>query len=384
MPGKKNMTNILILKFPHNSSLGGGEKHTLSLVKNLSKKYFNFYLVSSCNVLLEEFKKRNYKYQKVWLGLEPVSVKGLLIFTITLPYTFWRMFFLLVKYKIKYKVDILYCLNLTEKLLATIPAKILGYKIFWMEHLRIEKWLLKNPYQLFYISLSSLVTTITVSNSVKKQLTDLGLKENKVKVIYNGIDTNNFKPLKILDTKHEIQDIITIGSAGRLNTEKGMDYLIKAFKIVLEKYPNTRLHIAGQGPEENNLKKLVRNLNIENKVKFLGYLADKNIPTFYNKIDIFALTSIRRESFGLVAAEAGACEKSSVVTNISGLTEVVENDETGFVVKSKNIEAIAGALIKLIENKELREKFGRNARQRVLENFTEEKMIEEFEKIFVY
>lgn len=375
------MKNILILKFPHNSNLGGGEKHTLSLVENLSKKGFNFYLASSCKVLLEEFEKRKYNFKKVWLGLEPVSIKGLIIFTATLPYTFWRIFFLLIYYKIKHKTNILYCLNLTEKLLAAIPAKLLGYKIFWMEHLRIEKWLLQNPYRPFYILLSNFVTTITVSNSVRKQLINLGLKDNKIKVIYNGINAKKFKPTKIRDTKYKIQNTI-IGSAGRLNIEKGMDCLIKAFKNILKTHPDTQLQIAGQGPEEDNLKKLTQDLNIENNVKFLGYITDNKIPEFYNNIDIFALTPTRRESFGIVAAEAGASGKSSVVTNISGLTEVIEDNKTGLIVESKNIDAISEALIKLIENKELREKFGKNARIKVLENFTEEKMINEFENLF--
>lgn len=373
------MSNVLILKFPHNSNLGGGEKHTLSLVKNLGIKGFNFYLASSCKVLLEEFEKKEYNFKKLWLGLEPVSIKGLLIFTITLPYLFWRILFLLIYYKIKYKTDILYCLTLTEKLAATIPAKLLGYKIFWMEHLRIERWLLQNPYRPLYILLSNLVTTITVSKSVKKQLIELGLEESKVKVIYNGINTEKFK-VKLPTTNHQSQTII--GSAGRLNIEKGMDYLVRAFKIVIDKHANVQLKIAGSGPEESNLKKLARDLNIENNVKFLGYVSDKRMPEFYSKIDAFALTPTRRESFGMVVAEAGASEKPSVVTNISGLTEVIENNKTGLIVESKNVDNIAKALIKLIENKELRESFGENARKRIIDNFTEEKMIENFKELF--
>jgi glycosyltransferase involved in cell wall biosynthesis len=123
-------------------------------------------------------------------------------------------------------------------------------------------------------------------------------------------------------------------------------------------------------------------LNVENNVEFLGYISDKEMSNFYNNIDIFALTPTRRESFGIVAAEAGASYKPSVVTNISGLTEVIENNKTGLIVESKNIDALSEALIRLISNKELREKFGKNARQRVLENFTEEKMINEFENLF--
>ncbi|NQV13450.1 MAG: glycosyltransferase family 4 protein [Parcubacteria group bacterium] len=371
--------NILILKFPHNSALGGGELHTLQLFSALQQRDHKFYLASSCSVLLPEFIKRKWPVQKVWLGREPVSISGLIIFTLLSPYLCWRLFFLLLKYKTKYKTDKLYCLSLTEKLLATVPAKLLGYSVYWMEHLRIERWLRQNPYRFLYVWLSNLTTTITVSQAVKRQLVDLGLKDKNVTVIYNGIDTGKFKPDPLPSTRYS--QLPTIGTVCRLCPEKGVDYLIKAFQQVVKQNPEVELQIAGEGPEKENLQKLASELGLKDKVKFLGFV--KNTPKFLNQIDIFALTPTRREAFGIAAAEASACGKPVVTTNISGLTEVVENNKTGLVVENKNIEQISSALVKLVGDENLRQEMGASGQRRVEKYFTVEKMVGKFEEVFV-
>lgn len=370
--------NILILKFPHSSALGGGELHTLQLFSALKKRGHSFYLSSSCSVLLEKFAQRKWPRQKVWLGREPVSISGLIIFALLSPYLCWRLFFLLLKYKIKHKTNKLYCLSLTEKLLATIPAKLLGYSVFWMEHLRIERWLKQNPYRFLYVWLSNLTTTITVSKAVKRQLVDLGLKDKNVQVIYNGIDTTKFKLDPLPTTRYS--PLVTIGTVCRLCSEKGVDYLIKAFKKVTERNPHVELQIAGEGSEKESLQNLAAKLGVKDKVKFLGFV--ENTPKFLNQLDIFALTPTRRESFGIAAAEASACGKPVVATNISGLVEVVENSQTGLVIESKNIDQVTSALIKLVEDKNLRQDMGAKGRKRVEEHFTAEKMVAEFEKYF--
>ncbi|MBU1177797.1 glycosyltransferase family 4 protein [Patescibacteria group bacterium] len=370
--------NILILKFPHNSALGGGELHTWQLFSALEKRGHKFYLASTCSVLLPEFIKRQWPTQKVWLGREPVSISGLIIFTLLSPYLCWRLFFLLLKYKTKHQTNKLYCLSLTEKLLATIPAKLLGYSVFWMEHLRIERWLRQNPYRFLYVWLSNWASTITVSQAVKKQLVSLGLKEKKVTVIYPGIDTNRFKPDPLPATRYSL--LPTIGTVCRLCPEKGVAYLIKAFQKIAAQNPNVELQVAGEGPEKKNLQKLASKLGVKNKVRFLGFVAD--IPKFLNQIDIFALTPIRRESFGIAAAEASACGKPVVATNISGLAEVVVDGQTGLVVESKNVTQTAQALLQLVKNQGLRDQMGKSGRAHVEKHFTVKRMIDRFENTF--
>ena len=82
------MKNILILKFPYSSLMGGGEKHTITVVDELQKKDFNFFLVSSCKVLLKEFRKRHWYYKKLWAGIEPVTKFSVILFLFIAPIIF--------------------------------------------------------------------------------------------------------------------------------------------------------------------------------------------------------------------------------------------------------------------------------------------------------
>ncbi len=371
--------NILITKFPYNSQMGGGEIHTLQLFSGLKQREHNFYLVSSCNILIEEFKKRAWPHKKAWAGREPVSIKGLVIFTLTAPVVFCRLFFLLLKYKQKYHTDKLYCLTLIEKLLITIPARLLGYSVFWIEHLRIERWLKLNPYLPCYVLNSYFATTIPVSRSVKNQLVNLGLSDKKVAVIYNGIDINKFQPKKPPTDQLKDNKLI-VGTVCRLCPEKGVADLIQAFALAFKKNNNLRLKIVGEGPEKENLVKLSNELRLAEYVYFLGWQED--IPAFLNSLDIFALTPVRRESFGISAAEASACELPVIATNISGLKEVVADQKTGLVVASGNIEKISEAILKLATDSDLRIRMGKAGRQRVLDNFTLKRMIDRFEEVF--
>lgn len=368
---------ILITKFPYNSQMGGGEVHTLQLFSALKQRGHNFYLASSCQVLNSEFLKRSWPTKKVWVGHEPVSIRGIILFSLRLPVTLWQLFFLLLRYRIKHKTKILYCLSLTEKLLATIPARMMGYSVFWIEHLRIERWLQLNPYLICYIFNSYFAKSIAVSQSVKNQLAELGLSKKKVEVIYNGIDIQKFQPQKTIKPH---SNKINIGTVCRLSPEKGVDFLIKAFAKAYQENKDLILMIVGEGSEKEELIKLAKQLNIKDQVYFLGW--QDNIPNFLNSIDIFALTPTRRESFGISAAEASACELPVIATNISGLKEVVKDRETGIVVKSENIESISQAILKLTNDPDLRSQMGKAGRQRVRENFTLEKMIDGFENTF--
>ena len=106
------------------------------------------------------------------------------------------------------------------------------------------------------------------------------------------------------------------------------------------------------------------------------------MPKFLNQLDIFALTPTRRESFGIAVAEASACGKPVVTTNISGLVEVVENEVTGLIVDHGDCDQISAALLKLAGDENLRHLLGNNGRTRIKKYFTEEKMIAEFAAVF--
>ena len=366
------MTNILIFKFPYSSVYGGGEKHTLDLVEKLKSKDFNFHLVSTCGVLLKEFEKNKWSYQKAWAGTEPVTKSSLLLFLITWPFIFINLLKILIQYKFSKKINIIYCLSLTEKILLTIPARILGIKVVWVEHLLIENWLLKSPLKYLYILNSKFSLVITVVNAVKKQLIKLGVAEKNIKVIYNSVDLSKFPP-RPSDLDNLYKEF-KIGFVGRLNEEKGVKYLILAMGKIKNVIPHLKLIIVGEGPEKNSLQMLIKDKGLESNVVFVGFQTD--VSKWMANFDCLVLPATRRETFGIVVAEALASLKPVVVTDVGGLTETV--GDNGFIVEPHHSTGIADSLVTIYKdyNKALEQ--AKAGRRRVEEKFSLDIMINNY------
>jgi L-malate glycosyltransferase len=192
--------------------------------------------------------------------------------------------------------------------------------------------------------------------------------DKEIDIIPFGVDTNKFRPMQI-ESLFNREDIV-VGTIKGLEKKYGVEYLIKAFKLVSDKYMSVRLKllIVGGGSEEKYLKKLAKELNLENRIVFTGFITPDEIPKYHNMLDIYVALSIS-ESFGVSVLEASACEKPVIVSNAEGFVEVVKDNETGFIVEKRNIQQAADALDKLINNKKLRERIGKAARQNVLRLF---------------
>ncbi len=202
--------------------------------------------------------------------------------------------------------------------------------------------------------------------------------QEKCVVIPFGIDLNYFRENEELKKKaEEIRKLYgepLILSIGRLTYYKGFDYLIKAMKNIPAK-----LLIIGEGKRKKKLLNLTKNLSLENKVFILP--SQEDLRPFYLACDIFVLSSIERsEAFGIVILEAMAFKKPVISTELkTGTSWVNINNETGFVVKPKNVEDLEKAMRILLENEELRKKFGENAYKHVL-NFSIENFIDQLKK----
>ena len=159
--------NVLIFKFPYSSLFGGGEVHTLQLVEQLSRRGWKFFLVSSCHVLLEEFAKRKWYAIPLAISKEPVTIPAILIFALFSPMILLQLSAILLYYRIVKNVRALYCLSLTEKILVTPVARLLGIRVYWMEHLLMERWIQMNPYRWSYVLNSRLARIVPVSEAVK-------------------------------------------------------------------------------------------------------------------------------------------------------------------------------------------------------------------------
>ena len=160
---------------------------------------------------------------------------------------------------------------------------------------------------------------------------------------------------------------------GRLVYYKGLQHLIAAMAAVAGK-----LLVAGEGPLRATLERQAFELGIADRVRFLGRLDDRQLKAVFHACDVFVLPSTHpSEAFGMVQLEAMACRKPVVNTRLAtGVPYVSLDGETGFTVPVANSEALANAISKLLNDADLRGRFGENGRKRVLQEFTVEVMAE--------
>jgi len=372
------MRNILIFKFPYSSLFGGGEQHTLLLVEALQQKDFNFFLVSSCPVLLKEFKERHWPVKKVWAGIEPVSKGALLLWPFTAPFVFINFCLILFYYRFFKKINILYCLSLTEKILATLPAKLLGIRVVWVEHVTVERWLSKNPLRVFYRWFSRLVKVVAVSQAVKRQLVEeIRVRAKNVVVIYNGVDLQKFNMKKY---RWENSARYNIGCIARLEKEKGIEFLIQTIKIVREFIPFVRLIIVGEGRERRKLVWLSERLGLKEIIQWVGH--QRGIEKWYSYFDAYVLPSVTRESFGITLVEAMASGVPVVASRIGGTPEIIEHKKTGLLAQPGQSQDLADQLMYFYNNRSQTREITLKAREKVEELFSLKRMVRDYYLLF--
>lgn len=191
---------------------------------------------------------------------------------------------------------------------------------------------------------------IAISESVKNSLNKYEfIRSNKILVLPNSIEYQKFNEVALSKKKSNNGEII-IGIVGRLEKVKGINYLLFGMKKILAKFPYAKLEIIGDGSNAQELKNLSEKLKISNSVIFFGKFTD--VIPFYSRMDVFVLPSIL-EGFGIVLLEAMAAGIPVVATNVNGIKEVIVNMKSGLLVPPKNPEAIADAVIKIVENPQL-------------------------------
>lgn len=224
---------------------------------------------------------------------------------------------------------------------------------------------------------------ITVSYAMQDELIQAGFPAEKIRVCYNGVDPKKYSPEQVTQEKRiEIrqkygltQDDLMILFVGRLVWIKGVDKLIRAMPIVLQKIPNAKLVIVGLGDMRDYLEGLVRNLKLENHVKFrFEFIPEEERIAHYAACDVAAYPSLY-EPFGIVTLEAMSMEKPVVVgaAGTSGMREIVSitgPDQCGFHINPNDPTDIAWGITSAILDPSKRIQYGRNGRKRVVELFT--------------
>lgn len=172
----------------------------------------------------------------------------------------------------------------------------------------------------------------------------------------------------------------TLLFVGRLRYYKGLGYLLRAMTGL----PTARLIIVGTGPMEKAWRLLTAELRIANRVSFLGEVSGSELPILYRECELFVLPcSERSEAFGVVQLEAMASGKPVVSCDVgTGVAWVNQNDVTGLIVPPRDPNALSAAIGRLLRDKRLAERMGAAGRDRVLAEFTGEKMVERVMRVY--
>ena len=243
-----------------------------------------------------------------------------------------------------------------------------------------------NPWRAkwFYACLDRLASffqdrIITISDALGHWLVKVeGLRPEKLSTIHYALERDRFRPSVSADLSLEVSPPV-IGTISRLIHQKGIHVLLKAFAECAKNHPSISLVVVGDGPERSNLEILARKLGLDSRVRFLGYRPDVHqiLPQF----DIFTLPSFG-EGFGLVLLEAMACSKPVVATDVMSIPEIVQQGKSGLLVPAQDVSALAEALDTLIEDPELRDRFGKAGFQRARAEFTVERMVRKTAEVY--
>lgn len=263
--------------------------------------------------------------------------------------------------------------------IVTIP----GSDIYLGAKNKIFKWMVLFAAKAAHVVLSDNAQYLS-------QLFVLGFKPEITDIIPYGVDPEKFKPQpkdkKILSKLGlKITDPVVL-CVGRLVAKKGFIYLVRAFPTVLKRIPNSKLLIVGEGSEKQQLVREIDKLNIGSSVIFAGTVPYDQLSKYYNIGDLFIMPSIKDENGNIDASpvammEAMACGTPVVATRFAATEEIIEDEETGFLVKEKDSRDLAKAIFTLL-NKRRRTIITKKIREAAIHNFSTTAVAKKYTKVF--
>ncbi len=225
---------------------------------------------------------------------------------------------------------------------------------------------------------------ICVSESIKKDLADMGLSKKKLRVIPNGIAFDKFD--RDVDRRAKRNELgikgtdFVITTVGRLSWEKGQELLLKAAPGIIKKVPNAKFLIVGDGPLRKFLENLAEKEGLGDRVLFMGVRED--IPEILKTSDCYVLPS-KYESFGLTILEAMAAGIPVVATDVGGVSEIVKHGETGLLISVRDSREVAEAVIRSAADISFSRSMAERAREMVRNRYRIEDMVKSHEDLYL-
>lgn len=379
---KDNETNPKICYLVTLGTCGGAQRYVYDLGLYFSREKFTVSLITGTpGLLVEKFKSENIETSVIAeLGR---SIK---------PLNDLAAFFKIITILKKEQPEILHVNSSKGGGIGALAGRIVGTKnivftahgwAFNEDRSVIEKIVITF---LHWLTVMLSHKTIAVSEAVATRIKNLPFAKNKIVVIKNSISqisiTEQSESRLVLEKyigKNIDKETIIVGTISELNKNKDVSSSIKAISLLKKEGRNVIFVVFGEGSERASLEKLVEELNLKDTVFLLGF--NERASSLISGFDIFTLTSIT-ESLGYVLLEAGFAKIPIVATAVGGIPEVIENNVTGLLVKPRSPSEISHAIKTLLEDKELAEKLASNLHEKVLMEFSPQRMLDETRKIY--
>lgn len=226
----------------------------------------------------------------------------------------------------------------------------------------------------------------TVSASLGKRFCEYNsLPMDKLRVVPYGADLSAVDRVTVEEAaalRREIgfaADDVVIGSVGRLVEQKDYPTQLKAFAMAAERVPRLRMVLAGDGPLEQMLRQMVRDLGLEDRVRFLGHWT--RVPALLRSLDIFVLAS-KFEPFGVAILEAKAAGVAIVATRVNEIPEILSDGESGLLTPAEDPDGMARAFIMLATDPALRARLGRRARLEAEQRHSLDAVVDAYQQLY--
>jgi glycosyltransferase involved in cell wall biosynthesis len=228
--------------------------------------------------------------------------------------------------------------------------------------------------------------TFVITRGMEQVMREYGVK-SRVEILPVGLDVTKFYPNYPGAGEIKKKYGLNVFFVGRHVEKKGIKYLIEAFAKVVKEIPGCKLLVGGAGPLTEELKALTSSLGLQGNVEFLGSVSVEDLPKYYAAADLFVAPSIidrvgDRETQGVVLLEAMASKTAVIGTDTGGIPDVISNGEVGILVPEKDSDALAKEMIRLLQNKGMRDDYAEAGHNHVRKNFTWEAIAKKYMRAY--
>jgi glycosyltransferase involved in cell wall biosynthesis len=218
---------------------------------------------------------------------------------------------------------------------------------------------------------------LCASEAIRRMLIGDGIDARRLRTVHEGIDIEHVDAAQPADLRAEYwlpRDAPIVGNIAALVPHKGQRHLIEAARLVVQRIPDARFVIVGEGELRSALQQLVERHHLEKHILLTGLRPDP--LSVLKGFDLFVMSSVT-EGLGTSLLDAMACHRAIVATRAGGIPEVVVHEETGLLVPVRDEAALADGIVRLLGDSEMRDAFGRAGRIRVVQRFSADRMVSE-------